>query len=41
MTMIPCLSMARLNAAPANGDPSEPLTDAKAIVKGNAEMKNP
>jgi len=24
-----------------HGDPSEPHTDANAIVKGNAEMKTP
>jgi hypothetical protein len=39
--MIPCLSIARPNATTADGDPSEPHTDANAIVEGDAEMKNP
>ena len=39
--MIPCLSIARPNTATTDGDPSEPHTDANAIVKGDAKMKTP
>ena len=40
-TMIPCLSIARPDAATADCDPSEPHTDANAIAEGDAKMKTP
>jgi len=40
-TMIPCLSIARPNVATTDCDPSEPHTDANAIVEGDAKMKTP
>jgi hypothetical protein len=42
-TTIPCLTIVRPNAATAEGDPREPLTDvnAIAIAEGDAETETP